>query len=141
MDAQAVLALLDRFFTRRFNRAAAVHDLGDVRDEKHEVVNLSPRDPDVQRARLELFEDEVVGIVLGFVAPISISVGALESRFGAATEGVRLKPEQPVPYEYGVSRDDVEGIVIVKASAAPVSFDPTTELATQGVIARRQFLG
>lgn len=140
MDAQAALALLDRFFTRAFDRAAAIRELGDVREEKLDLLVLAPRDPDVHRARLELFEDELVGMVLGFEEPIEIPLADLESRFGSASEGVRLKMDEAVPYELAVSRADVEGLVVVKASEAPATFDPTTTLAARGLIARRQFI-
>lgn len=124
MDTQSILSLIDTFYAPGFDLAAALAHFGDgappMRLRPYQL-KLGSNDPEIAAIFLETLdpitpsqEPFLAGVVLKLAEPARIRFATLAERLGPPREMPRLKPHDPVPYQFAVRRTPFEGYLTLE---------------------------
>ena len=139
MTETALLSMVERFLFDALDGERAAAELGAaVRRINDGLLEVESTSPPVARARLEELNGEVVGIVLWFAPPMTITVDAWCARFGPATrEPPRPEVFHEIDRRFSIERDANKGFIV---ATTPRMVDGTSWPVTQLVVRRRRGL-
>ena len=137
MSAPSLAALVDAFFKRSFSIHEAAQLFGPEGPAlRPNVIPLGPSNAAFSSVWLELLRVEpapkppfVCGLSLRLVRPAPGWLDEIERRLGRGREMPRLKPDEPIPYQFLVRGLDHDGYVLVRVDDGP--------RAARGAILRR----